>query len=1218
MPFHPAPHVKLPEPLDGYTLIDRLGRGGFGEVWKCEAPGGFLKAVKFVYGDLASNEEGRAAEQELKSLGRMKDIRHPYILTLERYDVIDGQLMVVMELADRNLWDRFRECRMLGKQGVPRDELLGYLSETAEALDLMNDRYKLQHLDIKPQNLFLVYDHVKVADFGLAKAFEGSVAAVTGGVTPVYAAPETFQGEVSRFSDQYSLAIVFQELLTGTRPFLGQNTKQLLLQHLREPPELAPLPDHDRPIIGRALSKDPNDRWPSCREMVQRLIQAPNRHSRIDYGALPLPGTGGSKVVGRPTPRTESTEEFDAITADQGGHTLPGPGVQQVAARSAPTALMNPLSPVGPEVSPSPSRKWTGNGFLTPLPGLVTPKMSAGRPSMSNSAALGVTLQRAPIVETGRMGALGIAPPERSGDGVLFPAIVVGIGHTGLLVLRRLRQMMRDRFTSCSAMPNVRFLYIDTDADEFTTAINGPDALPQHEAILTRLNRPGHYLQREGLPPVEHWLPPNTLYRLPKSPGSAGGVRAYGRLALCDNYRQVAQRIRHQIEPFLTDETLDAAAKKSDLGVRTNRPRVYVIAGLAGGTGGGMFLDLAYLLKHELRNVGYRNPEAHGLLVLPPNDKSTPRLAVANACASLVEMNHFARHPYQTRFDASESPVTDPNPPFERCGVIQWPRKKNAAEAERVVGAVARAAFLDLFTPVGARSDAVRAEAPIDPFAGPTVEPFGVFRLTWPRYELLAAITRRFCQQILSRWTSKESAHLKEPIQYWLSEQWKHFQLESKRVIQRLGQAVTDALRGPPEAAFAAAVTSLCGPNSSRVDGSTAAATLDQLVKLVGKPDLEQSSGVPTLVTLIETTAKALLAESEKNLSSVAVSFIEQPQYRLAGADEALAQITVKLNELIEQTERDKTARSREAATTYARLFPIIGSLAGSSVLNMVGRRGMLTSELHELFATYPKQQFQVLLLSATLSLYRKLRDCIPEYVRDVNYCRSRIDGFAAAFGSGAESVGAEPGAHVLPVGCNDLDAAAEHFIAALPPEDLIAFEVEVQNLATQKFRGLANLCLKSDRADRFFPLLADAARTFLDARLERANPAEALTRYRGHGHECLTVLENAFLGAAPAVQPLANSHVESTILAAPEGPDGDELRALVAEANVGVDFIPAPLPEDVIVYREYTRTPIGELPQLAESARQAYATAAGSDHPPHARTDVEWAAAARSTQSNS
>src|SRR5204863_1286632 len=152
------------EPIPGYRLIERLGGGGFGEVWKCEAPGGLHKAIKFVYGDLESHdEEGARAEQEHKSLARIQNVRHPYILSLERYDIIDGQLIIVMELADHTLWDRFKECRGQGLPGIPRDELLVYMEETAEALDLMNSTYQLQHLDIKPQNLFLMFQHVKVA-----------------------------------------------------------------------------------------------------------------------------------------------------------------------------------------------------------------------------------------------------------------------------------------------------------------------------------------------------------------------------------------------------------------------------------------------------------------------------------------------------------------------------------------------------------------------------------------------------------------------------------------------------------------------------------------------------------------------------------------------------------------------------------------------------------------------------------------------------------------------------------------------------------------------------------------------------------------------------------------------------------------------------------------------------------------------------------------------
>ena len=86
------------------------------------------------------------------------------------------------------------------------------MQEASEALDLMNSLYQLQHLDIKPQNLFLIHQHVKVADFGLVKDLEGTQASVTGGVTPVYAAPETFDGKVTRFSDQYTMFSEFKKL----------------------------------------------------------------------------------------------------------------------------------------------------------------------------------------------------------------------------------------------------------------------------------------------------------------------------------------------------------------------------------------------------------------------------------------------------------------------------------------------------------------------------------------------------------------------------------------------------------------------------------------------------------------------------------------------------------------------------------------------------------------------------------------------------------------------------------------------------------------------------------------------------------------------------------------------------------------------------------------------------------------------------------------------
>src|SRR5438105_1495388 len=256
------------EPIAGYQLVQRLGTGGYGEVWKATAPGGLTKAIKIVYGHMHETR----AEQELKAMGRIKEVRHPFILSLERFEIIDNQLVIVMELADKSLMDRFQECRLSGLPGIPRNELLAYLLDAADALDYMGEQYGLQHLDIKPQNLLLVGGRIKLADFGLVKGLEATSASATGGITPIYATPEAFDGRVSRYSDQYSLAIVYQEMLTGCRPFPGTTPFQLAAQHSKCAPLLDSLSLHDRPAIARALSKVPEQRFPTCREMVQNLL----------------------------------------------------------------------------------------------------------------------------------------------------------------------------------------------------------------------------------------------------------------------------------------------------------------------------------------------------------------------------------------------------------------------------------------------------------------------------------------------------------------------------------------------------------------------------------------------------------------------------------------------------------------------------------------------------------------------------------------------------------------------------------------------------------------------------------------------------------------------------------------------------------------------------------------------------------------------------------
>ena len=1197
----PVRLVSNEEPLPGYRLIERLGRGGFGEVWKVEAPGGLMKAMKFVFGDLeAADEESRPAEQELKALRRVQDIRHPYVLSLERYDILEGQLIIVMELADRNLWDQFRECRSQGLPGIPREILIRFMEEAAEALDLMNNHYQIQHLDIKPQNLFVVFNHVKVGDFGLAKLMDGIRATVTGGVTPVYAAPETFEGWVSRFSDQYSLAIVFQELLTGTRPFNGANTRQLLMQHINGTPDLGALPADDRPIIARGLSKKPDDRWPSCSEMVRALRVA---------GLPPTPLTPATRFPNTtPVGNGHAPETVFPPTGDSGMPTR-----VQTEARGG--AANPPNGHPGLFATPAPR---SGNILNTPLPPLVTagfaPRLVTPSAAGGGTGYPAVTLQRPQVMLTGRMGSLGIAPPEKTGDGTLFPALVVALGHVGRGAADQLRQVIRDRYGGLDAAPHVRFLYIDTDPE----AANPAEAEAGREVVLARLNRPAHYLQRESLPPVEPWMPPGALYRLARNPESAGGVRAFGRLALFDNYRLIAQRLRQEIETFLTDDPLAKADKATGLGLRTNRPRAYVLAGLGGGTGGGMFLDLAYLLRHELRSVGYMKPDVAGVFFVPPADKTASRnAALGNAFAALTELYQFQarRTRYQTTFDKAEPPVIDNAAPFDRAAVLPLPKVPDPKQRRAITGQAARALFQELLTPAGRVADEVRdVYRNAFPSPTPTCQTFGLFRLSWPRPELLAAATRRFAQRLLQRWTAKDAAHLREPIAAWLDQQWASRKLEFETIVEAFNGTVRNALREEPDKVFDAFIDPLRtrAPSGGKLDAAAACTVLDQLIKVVGKPDCEDdpNSGslYPTLAAKYEEVAK----EAEGQLAFMAVSFIEQPQYRLAGAEEAVRQIADKLKHQIDALEPLQKDLDKEVRNSYARLFQVIGGLGASSGLGAIGaRKSAMTAETLELLRNYPRKRLQLHVLSLALSVYRKLFGNAPEYLREINYCRATLVDMhailAKAAGGAGEPVGG--GKLILPDGCKDLDGAADLFLAGLNPEEILAFDQGFQKDTTRKFRGLAAVCLKpAEKGSHFRDLLLTKARAFLDDRLDKTDPAAAFFRSRPDGPASHPLVGEAFQEAAPDLPPKPGTKPEEiVILAVPPGEAGDKFRALAAEAVPGIDLTPAPLPDDICFYREYPKLELADVPQLGEVGRDAYQQLLAGDHPPHSRTDIPW-----------
>jgi serine/threonine protein kinase len=338
------------EIVPGYRLIRQLGKGGYGEVWEATAPGGKQVALKVI-----PNVEAVQGKQEFKALELIKGVDHTNLMELHAFWLLDRQgqvipdevrkrpdappasvLVIATRLASKNLLQRFQECQQAGQPAIPVPELLQYMRQSARAIDYLNNpqhhlgghAFSIQHRDIKPENILLAKDGtVKIGDFGLAKVVEGTEAVIHGdsaGLTLGYAAPEMFEGIVTSWTDQYSLALTYFKLRTGALPFGTTGSPyDIIRAHLQHALDLSLLTPAERPIIDRATSVKPEQRFPNCTALVKALEQslqhvseeatlAPGSFSPAGPPARTVPfpsGPGRPSGSGQPMPPSEQVPQ---------------------------------------------------------------------------------------------------------------------------------------------------------------------------------------------------------------------------------------------------------------------------------------------------------------------------------------------------------------------------------------------------------------------------------------------------------------------------------------------------------------------------------------------------------------------------------------------------------------------------------------------------------------------------------------------------------------------------------------------------------------------------------------------------------------------------------------------------------------------------------------------------------------------------------------------
>lgn len=292
--------------LGDYKVLFRLGGGGMGEVWRGrDERDGREVAIKVLSEESARDPDRmkRFATEARAASG----LEHPNIL--EIYDIGESEHgpYLVTEFVEG---DTVRA--LLGQGTIPVRRAVDIATQAAEGIGHAHAA-GIAHRDVKPENLMVRRDGVvKVLDFGLARLFRpggasgdpGDFARTATGMivgTAGYLSPEQLRGEkADGTSDVFALGVVLHEMVTGTNPFQRTNPVDTFSAILKDdPPPLGAEPAELSRVVGRALAKKPEDRYPSGRELARDLaeIRATLPAADPEIAAEPLEGPGRARSI---------------------------------------------------------------------------------------------------------------------------------------------------------------------------------------------------------------------------------------------------------------------------------------------------------------------------------------------------------------------------------------------------------------------------------------------------------------------------------------------------------------------------------------------------------------------------------------------------------------------------------------------------------------------------------------------------------------------------------------------------------------------------------------------------------------------------------------------------------------------------------------------------------------------------------------------------------
>ena len=277
-----------------YELVREVGRGGMATVYLArDLAHDRDVAIKVMHAELSAS---MGADRFLREIQLGEKLQHPGVISILDSGSLGDVLYCVMPFIEgESLRDRLDRERQL-----PLEDAISITTQVAEALAVAHE-LGIVHRDIKPENILLSGGRAVVADFGIARAVTvagGTKLTQTGMAigTPVYMCPEQAAGDrdIDARADQYALACVLYEMLTGQPPFTGQSSMAIMARHALEAvPSMrivrTTIPDYVDDTIQQAMSKVPADRFPTISAFARSLNdpQAPRRPTAARTALMP-------------------------------------------------------------------------------------------------------------------------------------------------------------------------------------------------------------------------------------------------------------------------------------------------------------------------------------------------------------------------------------------------------------------------------------------------------------------------------------------------------------------------------------------------------------------------------------------------------------------------------------------------------------------------------------------------------------------------------------------------------------------------------------------------------------------------------------------------------------------------------------------------------------------------------------------------------------------